>query len=373
MKLTYIANVRIPTEKAHGYQIAKMCDEFAKAGCEVELVIPERENLIKDDIFSFYDLDKNFGVKKIKSYDFSKFKGWEKFSFYLQSLFFVLKLLRFNVNKRDIVYTRNPEIAYMFKLKGNKVIFEAHNWPDSKQWLYKKFIKRVDKIIVITKFLKEEYVKNGSLSEKILVAPDGVDLGKFDIDLSKESARDKLKLPQDKKIILYTGNLLKWKGVDTLIEAGKLLKDDSLIYIVGGSESYLKEYHEKISGFDNITLIEAISHAQIPIWLKASDVLVLPNSGKEKISKNYTSPLKMFEYMASKRPIVASDLPSIREILNEKNAMLVESDNPESFVRGLKKVLQNKDLADILSKRALSDVQNYTWNKRAEKILKFIL
>ncbi len=373
MKLIYITNARMPTEKAHGYQIAKMCEEFAKAGREVELVIPERENLIKDDIFTFYEVERNFSVKSIKSYDFLKFKRCKKTAFYLQSLFLILKLKKFKFAKEDIIYTRNPEIAYMFKMKGNKVVFEAHNWPDSKRGLYKKLIKKVDKIIVITKSLKEKYIENGTSDEKILVAPDGVDLKKFDIDLSKEDARNNLKLPLDKKIIVYTGNLLKWKGVDTLIEAGKLLKDDSLIYIVGGSEPYLKEYKEKTEKCANISIIGIRLHSEIPIWLKAADILVLPNSGKEKISKNYTSPLKMFEYMASKRPIVASDLPSIREVLNEKNVVFVEVDKPESLAKGLKEVLQNKYLVDILQKQAFSDVQDYTWVKRAKNILEFIV
>ena len=76
--------------------------------------------------------------------------------------------------------------------------------------------------------------------------------------------------------------------------------------------------------------------------------------------------------MASKRPIVASDLPSIREILNEENAVLVEPNNPEALAEGIKKILQNPELADKISKQAFRDVQNYTWQKRAQKILGFI-
>lgn len=113
-------------------------------------------------------------------------------------------------------------------------------------------------------------------------------------------------------------------------------------------------------------------HQEIPYWLKAADVLVLPNSAKEKISRFYTSPLKLFEYMASGTPIVASDLPSIREVLNEKNAVLVKPDSPEFLTAGIMKVLENPYLSDKISKQAFQDVQNYTWEKRAEKILRFI-
>lgn len=76
--------------------------------------------------------------------------------------------------------------------------------------------------------------------------------------------------------------------------------------------------------------------------------------------------------MASKRPIIASDLPTIREVLNENNAVLVEPDNPKLLVQGVKKVLQDSKLSDKISKQAFQDVQQHTWQKRAENILEFI-
>jgi len=84
------------------------------------------------------------------------------------------------------------------------------------------------------------------------------------------------------------------------------------------------------------------------------------------------SPLKIFEYMASQRPIAASDLPSLREVLNEENSVLIEPDNPRSLAEGVKNILQNVKFADKISKQAYSDVQKYTWEKRAERILGFV-
>ena len=86
----------------------------------------------------------------------------------------------------------------------------------------------------------------------------------------------------------------------------------------------------------------------------------------------YMSPLKMFEYMAAKRPIIASDLPSVCEVLNKENAILVKPDNPESLAQGIKKILEDKELANKMSYQAFSDVENYTWHKRVENILNFI-
>ena len=120
----------------------------------------------------------------------------------------------------------------------------------------------------------------------------------------------------------------------------------------------------------NIFLLGSKKHAEIPKWMKLSDVLVLPNSGKQDISKLYTSPIKMFEYMASGVIIVASDLPSIREVLNEKNSILVEPDKVKSLVGGIDRALNDENT--ILTDKALRDVKAYDWSERASNILNFI-
>jgi glycosyltransferase involved in cell wall biosynthesis len=97
-------------------------------------------------------------------------------------------------------------------------------------------------------------------------------------------------------------------------------------------------------------------------------VLVLPNPASA-ISTRFTSPLKLFEYMAAGRPIVASDLPSIREVLrHEENALLVEPGNPSALAAGVRRLLDDRALADRLSSAALADVQDYSWNRRAERL-----
>ena len=73
MKIIYITNSRVPTEKAYGYQISKMCEEFADAKNEVELWTPVRQSNIKEDIFSFYNIKNNFKIKEIKSFDFLRY------------------------------------------------------------------------------------------------------------------------------------------------------------------------------------------------------------------------------------------------------------------------------------------------------------
>jgi glycosyltransferase involved in cell wall biosynthesis len=141
---------------------------------------------------------------------------------------------------------------------------------------------------------------------------------------------------------------------------------------VGGTEEDIEKFKKGASGLNNVLVVGHRPYTEIPYWLKAADVLILPNSAREKISQFYTSPLKLFEYLAAGKPIVASDLPSIREILNENNSILVKPDNPESLAKGINLALQKPDFSVKIAKQARQEVKEYSWQKRAQKILNFL-
>ena len=250
--------------------------------------------------------------------------------------------------------------------------YESHDYEPLISYLMKR--KYIDGLIVITYRLKKWYMKDGVPKDKILVAPDGVDLKMFyNIKLkSKEQARRELGIPIDKKIICYTGHLYEWKGVHILALSLRYLSNECICYFVGGTEEDIRKFRKfiKDNGISNAIIVGYVSPSIVHEYLVASDVVVLPNI-RVGLSE-FTSPLKLFEYMASRRPIVASDLPAIREILNEKNAVLVKPENPKSLAEGIQKVLNNDKLAIKIAIRAYRDILKYTWDKRAEKILKFI-
>jgi len=363
MKIFYIANIKLPTEKAHGYQIVKMCEEFGKK-IEVELIIPGRKSHIKDDVFEYYDVKENFKIRRLGSFDFFK---WEKvlgkLAWIIQRVLLSWAVGGLDMKEGDVVYTREEEVVWVMAKKSKRVVYEAHNWPNRVK-THIKMIRGAYKIICITKGLAEKYIESGLEKEKILIAPDGVDLEKFDIKKTKREIREELDLPVDKKIVIYVGSFQKWKGVNTLIEVAKRI-EDVLFILVGG----VGELGEALK---NVKAVGQKPKREIPKWMAVADVLVLPNSGKENISKFYTSPLKMFEYMASGVPIVASDLPSIMEVLNEENAVLVEADNVGNLAMGIEKVLEDENFGERLADKAKEDSKKYGWDKRVENILKFI-
>ena len=127
-----------------------------------------------------------------------------------------------------------------------------------------------------------------------------------------------------------------------LADSSKYLGGSFLVVFVGGTLNDIKNFKKKYIESKNILFTGYKEHKEIPIWQKSADVLVLPNTAKEKISKYYTSPMKLFEYMASKRAIIASDIPSIRELVNDDMVYFVEPDNPLKLSNGI------KDLVKIL-------------------------
>lgn len=384
MKIIYIANIRIPTEMAHGLQVMKMCEAFVKSGAELELIVPWRFSISylgKRDPFEYYKVDRIFKIKKIFCLDLTplnRFLG--PVSFLTQALSFsFLASIYLLFKKADIVYSRDRFSLFFISFflprwqAGKKnIVLEIHQ---IHRTLFNFLLKKVKKIIVITKGLEENLVKRGIEKEKILIASDGIDLEDFNIRDDKEECRKKLNLPLDKKIVLYTGHLYKWKGIETLALSSKFLNSNTIVVIVGGIKWYLSNFKKfvKKNNLKNILILGYQDYSKVPYFLKAADCLVLTGTEKSDTSKEYTSPIKMFEYMASGRTTIACDLPSFKAILNKSNSILVESDNPEAMAEGIRKALDDPSLAGKLSEQAHKDVQNYTWDNRAKKILNFIL
>ena len=208
----------------------------------------------------------------------------------------------------------------------------------------------------------------------MLNKPNAVDISQFAITTSKEEVRKELKLPSGKKIILYAGHLFKWKGVNTLLEAHRFLKKDEHIYFVGGTDEDIESMKKKATALktENVSIVGRKSHQEMPLWYKGADVLILPNTAKDDTSKFETSPVKLFEYMASGVPIVVSDLPSIRNIVDEKMVWFFEPDNPKSLADTIHIVMERYDDAYKKTQEAKEEVAKHTWEKRINGVISFI-
>lgn len=379
MKIFYVANLRLPAERAYGIQIAKMCEAMGLAGHDIVLIYPKRKNIIcaGKNLFDYYGIKQIFKIKEIISPDFIKF-NLGQMGYWLSALFFYFYLffyLVFNLRDYKIVITRDFYGSLFFRVLGKKVVAEIHYLPDNFSLFFEYFARLSDKIVVLTESIASKLSGWGISRNKILVLPDGVDLASFDIKLSKEEAREKIGFGAEKNIVLYCGHLYPWKGVYTLADASLLLDSGIKVIFVGGTANEdvprLKEYVDK-KGIKNIIITGPKNYSEVPYYLKSADILILPNSAKERISRFYTSPLKMFEYMASDRPIVAADITSLKEILNEENAIFFQPDNVQDLAEKIKMVFSKKSLAENIAIQALADAKEYSWQKRSEKLINFI-
>lgn len=342
-RLFYIANIRLATEKAHGTQIMKMCEAFANSGYDTELVITNRSTEIKENPFSYYGVPNIFKIRRLWCLDTV---CYGRSGFRLELLTFILSVVTRSLFQKGLFYTRDEFVALVLFCLGKKVVWEAHMGHNN---LFVRTLLRLRvPLVVISRGLEDFYLKLGGSKELILVAPDAVDLEQFNIKETQEEARLKLNFELGKKIVMYAGSLYPWKGVDTL-EKAVLLTD----------------------GVD-LVLVSQKLPTEIPLYLKAADILVLPNSAKENISKHYTSPMKLFEYMASGVPIVASDLPSIREILDESKGYFFNPDDSESLKRVINVVFNEYSQALQKAEKARMAVEDYSWSKRVNKIITFI-
>jgi glycosyltransferase involved in cell wall biosynthesis len=145
---------------------------------------------------------------------------------------------------------------------------------------------------------------------------------------------------------------------------------------VGGRQEDVNSWRERLAAenISNITLTGFVENSQLPLFQAAADILLMPyesvitgSSGGN--SSTYASPMKMFEYMASKRAIISSDLPVIREVLNHSNAMLCPAGDIEAWSEALGSLIYDEDRRHALAGQAWLDVQQYTWLERARKAL----
>ena len=184
----------------------------------------------------------------------------------------------------------------------------------------------------------------------------------------KNEAREILGLPLVQHIVIYTGHLYARKGADTLAEAASHIPE-ALFVFVGGMIEDIARFKKRWGSQENIRIVGHVAPERVPPYLRAADVLVIPNSGRNEDTARFASPMKLFEYMASGTPIVASDVPSIREILGKQEALFVDADNAAALVNGITSVFTHESEAHERAMGAQRKAQEHTWEKRIRHIL----
>ena len=391
-KLFYIANIRFPTERAHGIQVAHMCSAFSRQGAAVTLLVPDRKT-IDEDPYAYYGVERNFMIEKIPVPDVVRFG---KAGFLAESLIFAWRAagrvkkslilnplsLKNNLPAEDgsapfikgelregaIIYTRE-ELPLLFLPRGS-AFYEAHQLRRSS--FFKRLIRRARGVVAITQGLKNALVQIGISRERTLVAHDGYDEKSFAVRIDKNEARRRLSLPLDKKIAMYIGGLEPWKGAETLCKAAShLATDDILVAIIGGTEEEIEKMKPR---YPAVRLLGARSYRQLPANQQAADILVVPNSGQYEVSRSFSSPLKLFAHMASGIVFCAARTPATEEVVTWEQAFPFTPDDPDDLTRVIARALSSESLSDRLARAASAEkrARDFTWDARASRIMAFL-
>ena len=253
-------------------------------------------------------------------------------------------------------------VSYIFRVP---FFYETHRRPVSWSERQRDHLMSMlaSGIIVISNYMREHYLP---YKKRMLVAHDAVSLKRFAksaANASRKEAKERFGLAPEEKVCVYAGTISKLKGMEYAIGAARLLP--KVNFLLAGIVS--PEFADAILP-SNVKIVGKMEQKELPNMLQAADVLLLPHP-KGEYSQ---SPMKLFEYMASGVPIVASRLPSISEVLNDENAVLVEPENEKILALGIEKALGDANFSRIIAERAYNDVQNYTWDKRGSVIAGFI-
>lgn len=371
MRMIYASQGNIPSKWAHTFQAMKMAEALAKLVDDFQLVTQIHWSSFLGKRFDYeewYGIRRQFkitGLPTWKSPRRGLFAGWRYPRFdKMAALYAVWK-------KADLVYTRSPYAGRLCVKHGLKTVIEFHDalpHVELHHVLAVKSNKNLLGIVTITEELKEAQEQAGIPAGKIFVWPDAVDLGAFEHLPDKTALRQRFGLSQESFIATYCGHLYPDRGIEDILQCAAAMPH-ILFYVVGGWEKDVASRKNEAKKLSNVLFSGFVSNRQIPKYLVASDVLLMPYSTRCQTA-SWMSPMKLFEYMASKRPIIATDLPALKKHLKHgRNALLIQPDDPDELAKAIETVRLNPTYAAELANAAYTDVLPYTWDSRARAIM----
>jgi len=279
--------------------------------------------------------------------------------------FVVSSLLAAKLRKIPFVWEINAPLFEKREFVERKILF-----PSLLNFMEAKTNQWADAVTVVTNSLKDYFVKKGLPARRVFVNPNGVDTDRFSPEVSPVRVRRKLGL-DGKSVIGFSGGFRAWHGVDSFLEAIPSLADhhpEVRFVLIGGapSERYLEEIKPPYS--DRVIFTGLVPYQEIPEYLAAMDILVAPYPAMEFF---YFSPLKIFEYMAMAKAVVAPRQGQLAELIADgENGLLFEPGNQTEMLDKIRKLLDDAGLRKRLGEKAREMiVENYTWNDNAQRAL----
>jgi glycosyltransferase involved in cell wall biosynthesis len=377
MKIACIASSRIPSETANSIQAIKVCQALAQNGHQVILIAPGTGPEGDTPEARWQVLADHYGLHT--RFDFIHIPPFE--GRFARRIFPWRAAWRARLLGADMIYTWLYQTATAGLLMRRITIMEMHDLPPGvfgPLW-YQLFLRLPGRKrqLAITKALKTALTKlySSQLSPKeSIIAPNGVDLTQYQDLPAPAAARAELGFPE-MPTVACTGHLYAGRGADLFLELAPQMPDVHFLW-AGGRPDDVARCREKTAalGIENVTFAGFIPNSILPRYQAAADILLMPyglsmgaSSGENPVE--FFNPMKMFDYMASTRPIITSDLPVIHEILGEDSAVFLPPDNTDAWQEAIRDLLADPARSQQLAQAARQDVEPHTWVARAQKSL----
>ncbi|HEY3345319.1 MAG TPA: glycosyltransferase [Anaerolineaceae bacterium] len=379
MKIACIATSQVPSSTANSIQLMKACQALAQNGHSVTLLLPDVPQTRPADpaergweyLAPRYGLEQRFDIEWIPT-DLR----WKRYDLAWKAL------ARARSLRAGLVYTWLPQAGVLALALGMPTLLEMHDRPTGNlgPLIFQLFLRwpGVKRVLPITQALQRCLERDYHFvfrPGQAVVSPNGADLERYAGLPDAPAARRELELPEQPTAI-YTGHFYAGRGMDVLIGLAMRFPQVHFLWVGGQAEdvNHWKQRLEK-ARLQNVTLTGFIENQRLPLYQAAGDILLMPyeqaiagSSGGN--SADICSPMKMFEYMAAGRAILSSDLPVIREVLNEQNAVFCPPGDPQAWQDTFAALLGAPARQQMLGLQARLDAPRYTWRAREERALK---
>ncbi len=367
-KIFYVANVNLFSGKANAIQLAKMCEALIGQGIDLTLVIPKRLKTQKS-VREFYGLSRDISLVRLPFFGFflQSSIGFNvaAFSFMITSfLFLVWK----KVTGEDfLIYTIDlDQFSYAFLPLIAPTVLEVHG-SKKKNVFLQFFFARLSGFFAVSEHVRQSIINTFSFQGPSLTLPNGIDLEVF----GPERNRAVIETPAlERPIFLYSGRAYAWKGIKTIVEALDRNKNLKAVFVGGSKEELESVLHTSVP--ETLISVGRRPFTEIPSWLAWADVFLVGGTAKDRYSFFETSPMKLFEYLAYGKPIVAVDSPAIREIVNENEVTFFKPDDPADLARAMRFVKEHYSELLKRSEMLKEKAKQYSWKKRVEKVINFM-
>ena len=292
----------------------------------------------------------------------------------------------------EVVYERrsSPKIAFaVSRLAGIPFVVEINGSDQEvelqgrrvstvsrpvRRWARTRMMRRAARVVAVTAPLAAEVqCSYGLQSARLKVVQNGVDTKQF-APLDKRVARLRLNLPSESPLILFVGNLAPWQGIEDLFKALPVALTDAptlraIVIGDGSARSALNRLATDLGVQDSVQFTGLVPHETVPLYIGAADVCIATSS-REMNERVGRSPLKLYEYMACGRPVIATDVPGVRQVILDSAAgILVSPKDPMALGKAISGLLANPDRA-----RAMGDcgrryaVDECSWVRTSERV-----